>query len=71
VLTVEILQVSDTATYEEIRRSYLQMAREYHPDVNDSPKAAEIFAKVNEAHETLKNAETRKVYDETGMTANE
>lgn len=47
------------------------MAREYHPDVNDSPEAQKIFADLNEAYQTLHDPKTREIYDATGMSANE
>ena len=47
------------------------MARQYHPDVNDSKNAAKKFAEISEAYETLGDETKREIYDATGMTANE
>ena len=43
----------------------------YHPDVNKSAEAKKKFAEINEAHETLKDEKKRRIYDQTGMSANE
>ena len=47
------------------------MAKQYHPDVNKAPEAKEKFAIINEAYETLGDDAKRKVYDQTGMNADE
>ena len=47
------------------------MVKKYHPDLNKSQAAAQIFADINEAHETLSNEVKREIYDTTGLTANE
>lgn len=63
----KILGVSRSATAEEIRRAYRQLARKYHPDTNKSdPKAEEKFKEINEAYEVLKDPEKRKLYDSLG-----
>lgn len=49
----EILNVSRDATSSEIKKSFLIMAKQYHPDVNDSAEAAKKFSEINEAYETL------------------
>ncbi|MBU4427763.1 MAG: DnaJ domain-containing protein, partial [Verrucomicrobia bacterium] len=42
----EVLGVSRTATPDEIRKSYRKLARQYHPDVNNSPDAENKFKKI-------------------------
>ena len=60
----KILDVSKTATPEEIKKSYRKLARKYHPDLNPNNKAAEAkFKEISEANEVLSNPENRKKYD--------
>lgn len=61
------LEVSKTATADEIKKSYRKLARKYHPDVNPGNKAAEEkFKEISEAYEVLSNADSRKKYDQLG-----
>ena len=53
------------------REAYFKLAKEQHPDVNQEKGAKENFAKLNEAYQTLKNEESRKIYDRTGLTIDE
>jgi curved DNA-binding protein len=63
----EVLGVDRDASQEEIQKAYRKKARKYHPDVSKEPDAEEKFKKVNEAHEVLKDPETRKKYDQLGQ----
>lgn len=45
----DILGVPRTASQEEIKRAFRQLAREHHPDVNQDPRADERFKEINEA----------------------
>ncbi len=49
----ELLRVGRDATADEIRQSYRQLAKIYHPDVNSAPEAAAVFARINDAYEAL------------------
>lgn len=62
----EVLGVSRTANPEEIKRSFRQLARQYHPDVNKEEGAEEHFKEVNEAYEVLSDPEKRRAYDRFG-----
>lgn len=64
----KILGVSKTATADEIRKAYRKLARKYHPDVNKDADAVTKFAEVQEAYDTLSDAEKRKMYDQFGAT---
>jgi DnaJ-class molecular chaperone len=62
----KLLGVSRTATADEIRKAYRKLARKYHPDVNKADDAATKFSEVQEAYDTLSDAEKRKMYDTYG-----
>ena len=62
----EILGVPRTATQDEIKRAFRQLAREHHPDVNRDPQADERFKLINEAYQVLGDAERRAQYDRGG-----
>ncbi|MEE2912936.1 MAG: J domain-containing protein [Planctomycetota bacterium] len=61
-----VLGVDRTATAEEIRKAYRRLARKYHPDVNKANDAATKFNEVQEAYDTLCDAEKRRSYDQFG-----
>jgi molecular chaperone DnaJ len=58
-----ILGVSQSANFQEIKKSYRKLAKKYHPDRNKSPLAEETIKKINEAFEILSDRRKRKQYD--------
>jgi curved DNA-binding protein CbpA len=62
-----ILGVPENAKYREIRAAYRRLAREYHPDRNNSDLSQSIIRKINAAFEVLSDREKRRQYDETGL----
>jgi molecular chaperone DnaJ len=63
----EVLEVSRTATQDEIKKAYRKKAIQYHPDKNQGDKSAEEkFKEAAEAYEVLSNAEKRQRYDQFG-----
>ena len=63
----EVLGVSKDASDDEIRRAYLKLAKQYHPDLNKSPDAPKKFQEVTEAYEVLKDPKKRQAYDQFGF----
>ena len=59
----KILDIPRDATIEDIKRAYRYKAKIVHPDINNSPKANEVFAVVNEAYETLVDTKRRYLHD--------
>jgi DnaJ family protein A protein 2 len=60
-----ILEVSETATPEEIKKAYRRLSMEFHPDKNKDPNATAKFQKISEAYETLGDPDKKKQYDMT------
>lgn len=58
-----VLGVARASSDEEIRRAYLKLVKELHPDVNPSRVAEERFKKVTAAHEILGDSEKRRQFD--------
>ncbi|MGH3404929.1 MAG: molecular chaperone DnaJ [Streptosporangiaceae bacterium] len=60
------LGVAESASADEIKKSYRKLARKYHPDANKGDsKAEERFKEISEAYNTLSDEKRRKEYDET------
>ena len=60
----QILGVSENFTRDELKSSYKKLALKYHPDRNPNDKKAEnMFKKISEAYDVLKNPTKRTEYD--------
>ncbi len=63
----EVLEVSKTASGEEIKKAYRKMAIKYHPDKNPGDTVAEEkFKEAAEAYEVLSDGNKRARYDQFG-----
>ena len=49
----EVLGVSKDATDKEIKSAFRRLAKEYHPDLNKAPDAAEKFKEVQMAYDQI------------------
>eukprot|EP00483_Globobulimina_turgida_P012320 UN12343 len=59
----ETLGLSKSASRKEIKSSYIQLAKIYHPDVNKSQSDIAKFASINEAYSILSNKFKKYQYD--------
>lgn len=63
----EVLGVNKSASEDEIKKAFRQMAKKYHPDLNkDDADAEKNFKEVNEAYEILSDTDKRAKYDQFG-----
>ncbi len=59
-----LLGVKNTATFDELKVAYRNLAKKYHPDKNpDNKKAEEHFKEIQQAYTVLSNPEKREKYD--------
>ncbi len=49
----QTLGISSSASITDIKKAYRLKAKEFHPDVNDSPDAAEHFRQISEAYQRI------------------
>ena len=59
----ETLGVDRDASFDEIKKAYRKLARNYHPDVNPDPKMADKFKEITAAYEVLSDPDKRQNYD--------
>lgn len=62
-----VLEIDKTATQDDIKKAYRNLAKKYHPDVNpNNPDAEAKFKQVQEAYEVLSDEKKRANYDHHG-----
>lgn len=66
------LGVAKSASEQEIRKAYRQLAKAYHPDTHPGDQTAEKkFKEINEAYEVLSDKQKRSRYDQLGANWNQ
>ena len=62
----KVLELSETATTDEIKKSYRRLSLLHHPDRNgNSTESVAKFQKISDAYETLGDADKKREYDMT------
>lgn len=56
------LELTASATQDEIKKAYYELSKKHHPDRNDGSTTK--FRSIAEAYEILGNVSTRKDYDQ-------
>lgn len=64
----EVLGVSKSASKDEIKKAYRKLSKQYHPDINKEPDAADKFKEIAEAYEVLSDDQKKAQYDQFGHT---
>ena len=60
----DVIGVDPKATQSEIKKSFYNLARKWHPDKNQNdPNATSVFQKIQEAYEVLSDPNDRAWYD--------
>lgn len=59
-----ILELSNTASLQQIKNKYYQLSLKYHPDTNKSSKSIDNFVRISNAYNVLINPQLKQEYDE-------
>src|SRR5882672_3026252 len=62
----DVLGVSKSASAEEIKRAYRNLAKKFHPDVNKDTDAVDKFKELQTAYGVLSDDSKRRQYDRFG-----
>ena len=68
----QLLQVSRSATSDEIQKAYRKLARKYHPDLHadksdrEKEQAKQQFQQIQHAYDVLNDPQKREMYDRFG-----
>jgi len=60
----KILNIEQSATPDEVKKAYFEMAKKYHPDSGDEAEVKKFY-EISEAYQILSNTEERRAYDLT------
>ncbi|KAN0030677.1 hypothetical protein ACTA71_009318 [Dictyostelium dimigraforme] len=60
----DVLGIPESASKSEIKKSYYDLARKYHPDKNKDENAGDLFKAIAEAYMILSDDQKRKEYNQ-------
>ncbi|KZT00814.1 DnaJ-domain-containing protein [Laetiporus sulphureus 93-53] len=60
------LELSSSASEQDIRKAYKRLSRKYHPDKNKDPGSEEKFVEIAHAYEILSDPQKKQIYDRHG-----
>ena len=63
----QILELDRNASDADIKKSYRQLARKFHPDVNKASDAEAKFKNIQRAYSILSNPQKKAQYDQFGI----
>jgi DnaJ-class molecular chaperone len=65
----EVLGLKPEASQDDIKKSFRNLAMQYHPDKNKgSEESKQKFMKIVEAYEVLSDTQSRRKYDESSFS---
>ncbi|KAH7104340.1 hypothetical protein BKA62DRAFT_503760 [Auriculariales sp. MPI-PUGE-AT-0066] len=64
-----VLGVSKDASAAEIKKTYFQLAKKYHPDTNKDPAAKDKFVEIQQAYGVLGDDKKRAAFDQFGSAS--
>ncbi len=65
----EILRVNRDASEGKVKRAFIELALQHHPEINPGKENEEKFKEVYEAYAVLKDEAKRREYDQIGQDA--
>jgi curved DNA-binding protein CbpA len=65
----KVLQITPSATFDQVHKAYRALAMQYHPDRNSTPGAGSTMTSINEAYTVLSDPTRRREYDRERMKA--
>lgn len=59
----ELFDLKPDASHSDIKKAYFSKSKKYHPDLNDSKDAVQMFQEINLAYGILSDKNKREEYD--------
>lgn len=59
----KVLGITPSASADEIQQAFRALARKYHPDINATHEAEQIFCEINQSYQVLGDPQQRAEYD--------